>query len=228
MNTIAPNTPAGATPRDTLVRAGIAVELVTIGWMLVEAVVAIGAGIVASSVLLTAFGLDSVIELVTGGVLLWRLMTEARASALDRVERAERLAAWVTGIALILLCVYVVAISTLSLLTQTRADSSAIGIGLALVALVIMPLLAWRKRAIATPLGSAALRGDAACSITCAYMAGALLVGLLLNALFGWWWADSLVALGLLYWLIPEAREAIAGARAGRAACACGDDDCDE
>ena len=228
MNTIAPNTSAEATPRDALVRAGIAVELVTIGWMLVEAAVTIGAGAVASSVLLTAFGLDSVIELVTGGVLLWRLVTEARASALDRVERAERLAAWVTGIALILLCVYVVATSALSVLTQTRAESSVVGIGLALAAIVIMPLLAWRKRAIATPLGSAALRGDAACAGACAYMAGALLVGLLLNALLGWWWADSLVALGLLYWLIPEVCEAIAGARAGRAACACGGDDCDE
>ena len=93
---------------------------------------------------------------------------------------------------------------------------------------VAMPVLAWRKRAIAAPLGSAALRGDAACSITCAYMAGTLLVGLTLTALFGWWWADSLAALGLLLWLVPEAREAITGARAGHGACACGADDCED
>jgi divalent metal cation (Fe/Co/Zn/Cd) transporter len=99
--------------------------------------------------------------------------------------------------------------------------------GLALVAVVAMPVLAWRKRAIAAPLGSAALRGDAACSITCAYMAGTLLVGLTLTALFGWWWADSLAALGLLVWLVPEAREAIEGARAGQGACACGADGCE-
>jgi divalent metal cation (Fe/Co/Zn/Cd) transporter len=91
-----------------------------------------------------------------------------------------------------------------------------------------MPVLAWRKRAIAAPLGSAALRGDAACSITCAYMAATLLVELTLNALFGWWWADSLAALGLLVWLVPEAHEAIAGARAGHGACACGEDECEE
>lgn len=229
MRIFAPLPPANvAAQRNRLVKAGIQIELATVVWMLIEAAIAISAGIVARSVLLTAFGLDSVIELVTGGVLLWRLITEARGSALDRVERAERLAAWVVGVALILLCAYIVLTSALGLLTHTRAESSEIGIGLALVAVVFMPVLAWRKRGIAALLGSAALRGDAACSITCAYMAGALLAGLLLNALFGWWWADSLAALGLLYWLIPEAREALEGARAGRAACACGDDDCED
>jgi uncharacterized integral membrane protein len=141
-----------------------------------------------------------------------------RGGSLERVERAENRVAWVTGVALLLLCVYVVATAALNLLTRTHAESSPIGIGLALVAVVGMPLLAWRKRVIAAPLGSAALRGDAACSITCAYMAGTLLVGLTLNALFGWWWADSLAALGLLYWLVPEAREALEGARAGHGA----------
>jgi divalent metal cation (Fe/Co/Zn/Cd) transporter len=184
--------------------------------MLLEAAIAIGAGLIARSVLLTAFGLDSVIELVTGGVLLWRLVTEARGSALDRVERAEGRAAGVAGVALILLCAYIVATSALSLLLHSHAESSPVGIGLALVAVVGMPLLAWRKRIIAARLGSAALRGDAA-----------LFLGLLLNAAFGWWWADSLAALALLYWLIPETREAIEGARAGRASCACGEDDCE-
>lgn len=221
-----PTAPTNA-ERNRLIRAGVHVEMVTVCWMLVEAVVAIGAGIFARSVLLTAFGLDSVVELVTGGILLWRLLSEARGGAFDQVERAEKRAAWVAGVALILLCAYIATTSALSLITQTRAESSAFGIGLALVAVAGMPLLAWRKRAIAAPLGSAALRGDAACSITCAYMAGALLVGLLLNTLFGWWWADNVVALGLLYWLIPEAREAIEGARAGHAACACGDDECE-
>lgn len=212
--------------RDALVRAGVRVEMVTVVWMAAEAVIAISAGIAAQSVLLTAFGLDSVIELVTGGTLLWRLATEARGGSLEHVERAENRAAWVTGVALLLLCIYVVATAALSLLTRTHAESSLIGIGLALVAVVGMPLLAWRKRVIAAPLGSAALRGDAACSITCAYMAGTLLVGLTLNALFGWWWADSLAALGLLYWLAPEAREALEGARAGHGAC--GEDGCED
>lgn len=210
------------------VRAGVRIEVVTVAWMAVEAVVAIGAGVLARSVLLTAFGLDSVIELVTGGVLLWRLATEARGDSLERVERAEVRAAWVTGVGLALLCGYVVATSALSLLASNRAERSLVGIGLAVAALLGMPLLARRKRAIAARIGSAALRGDAACSITCAYMAGTLLIGLALNAALGWWWADSLAALALLYWLVPEAREALDGARRGRAACECGDDGCDD
>lgn len=213
--------------RDALVRAGIRVESLTIAWMALEAAVALSAGIVARSIALTGFGLDSVIELVTGGALLWRLVTEAHGGSLERVERAEHRAAWVTGVALALLCAYILITTALSLLTRTHADSSPVGIALALAAVIGMPALAWRKRAIATPLGSAALRGDAACSITCASMAGALLVGLTLNSLFGWWWADSLAALCLLYWLASEAREAIEGARAGHGACACGEDNCE-
>lgn len=214
--------------RDRQVRAGVRIEIVTLIWMTVEAAVGIGAGVAARSVLLTAFGLDSVIELVTGGALLWRLATEARGGSLARVEWAERRAAWIAGIGLALLCAYVVVLSALSLLTRVRADASPVGIALAAVALAGMPLLARRKRRIAAAIESPALRGDAACSITCAYMAGALLLGLLARALFGWWWADSLAALALLIWLVPETREALDGARSGRAACACGDDDCAE
>src|SRR5262249_27605974 len=135
-------------------------------------------------------------------------------------------AAWITGVGLVLLCFYVVASAALGLLTHNRAEASAVGIALAVVAVIGMPLLTWRKRAIATRLGSAALRGDAACSITCAYMAGTLLVGLVLGAALQWWWADSVAALALLYWLIPEARGALEGARAGRGGCSCGDDAC--
>jgi divalent metal cation (Fe/Co/Zn/Cd) transporter len=203
------------------VRAGVRVEVVSLVWMLVEAAVALGAGVIARSVLLTAFGLDSLVELLTGAVLLWRLATEARGASLERVEQAERHAAWIAAIGLAALCLYVVVTAALSLLTHTRAAASAAGIALAVAAVAGMPLLAWRKRAIAAPLASAALRADAACSITCAYMAGMLLAGLALNAHFGWWWADSLAALALLYWLVPEAREALAGAHAGHAACDC-------
>ena len=212
--------------RATAVRSGVRVDQVTVGWMVIEAAVAIGAGVLAQSVLLTAFGIDSLIELVTGGVLLWRLLTETRGGSLTRVERAENRAAWVTGIALVLLCLYVVISAAAALLTRTEPDRSYAGIVIALAAVIGMPILARRKRHIAAQLNSAALRGDAACSITCAYMAGTLLVGLVLNAAFGWWWADSLGALVLLYWLGHEAREALEGARAGRGGCACGDAGC--
>lgn len=212
--------------RARAVRAGVTVEIVTVVWMLVEAIVAIGAGLVARSVLLTAFGIDSVIELVTGGVLLWRLTTEAQGGALERIEWAENRAAWVTGVGLVLLCLYVVVSAAAGLLLHNRPDSSLVGIGLAVAAVSGMPVLARRKRAIAARIGSAALRGDAACSLTCAYMAATLLIGLALNAAFHWWWADSVAALGLLYWLGSEAKEALEGARAGRGGCSCGDDGC--
>jgi divalent metal cation (Fe/Co/Zn/Cd) transporter len=197
----------------------VRIEMITVAWMLVEAVVGIGAGIAARSVLLTAFGIDSVVELLTGATLLWRLSAEDRGGSLDRVERAENRAAWITGIGLTALCVYIVVTSGLSLVFQNKPAESPAGIGLAVIAVVAMPILAWRKRAIAIQIDSGALRADAACSITCAYMAGTLLVGLALNALVHWWWADAVAALALLYWLIPEAREALAGARAGGGAC---------
>lgn len=209
--------------RASHIRVGVRVEMVTVAWMVIEAVVAIGAGVLAASVLLTAFGLDSVIELVTGGALLCWLATEAWGGDLERVERAENRAAWVTGVGLVALCLYVVASVAFGLLTQALPESSAVGIGLSIAALVIMPILARRKRVIAARIDSAALRGDAACSLTCAYMAGALLVGLTLNAAFHWQWADSVAALGLLSWLVPEARDALEGARAGRGGCRCGD-----
>ena len=213
--------------RGRAVRAGVRVEQLTIGWMTVEAIVALTAGLLARSVLLTAFGIDSVIELVTGGVLLWRLSTEARGGSLARVERAENRAAWVTGIGLVLLCAYIIGSAGVGLWTHSRPEKAPVGIALALVAVVGMPLLARRKRAIAARLDSAALRRDAACSLTCAYMAATLLVGLVLTATFGWWWADSVAALGFLYWLQHEAREALDGARAGRGGCSCGDPGCE-
>jgi len=219
---------AAIAQRADQVRSGVRVEMVTIVYMVIEAAVALGAGILARSVLLTAFGIDSLIELVTGGVLLWRLLTEARGGALERVERAENRAAWVTGVGLVVLCGYVVLSAGASLALRAEPDSSVPGLTLAVVAVVLMPVLAWRKRTIAAQIGSAALRGDAACSLTCAYMAGALLVGLGLNAAFGWWWADPLAALVMLYWLQGEAREALEGARAGRGGCGCGDDACEE
>jgi divalent metal cation (Fe/Co/Zn/Cd) transporter len=223
------STPLTLTPlrRTADIRAGVHVEIITVVWMLVEAAVAIGAGIQARSVLLTAFGLDSVIELVSGGALLWRLSVEARRGSLERVERAENRAAWITGIALIPLCVYIVATSTLSLLTHAKPEGSVVGIGLAVAALLIMPWLVWRKRTIAAKINSSALRGDAACSLTCAQMAAALLVGVALNTVFGLWWADAVAALALLYWIVPEAREALEGARSGRGGCGCGDDGCE-
>ncbi len=225
LNVLAAPDPSGR-GRGAAVRAGVRIEQVTIAWMVIEAAVAVGAGLLAHSVLLIAFGIDSVIELVTGGVLLHRLLTELRGGNLEQVERAENRAAWITGTALILLCLYIVTGAAVGLLSRAEPDRSFAGILIAGVAVIGMPILARRKRAIADQLNSPALRGDAACSITCAYMAATLLVGLGLSALFSWWWADSVAALLLLYWLGREARTTLSAARAGRGGCCSGEEPC--
>jgi divalent metal cation (Fe/Co/Zn/Cd) transporter len=198
------------------VRLGIWVEIFTVLWMVVEAVVSIGAGIAARSALLTAFGIDSVIELVSGAMLLWRLSVEARGEDTKYIERAEQRAAWVVAVVLALLCVYVLATAVYGLLTQSRPENSLVGIAISIAAFVVMPILGITKRRIAARIGSSALRGDAASSFTCGYMAGAVLLGVGLNALFHWWWAEDVASLLFLFWLIGETREAVEEAPEGR------------
>jgi divalent metal cation (Fe/Co/Zn/Cd) transporter len=202
--------------REQAVRAGIRAEVLTVGWVFVEAAIAIGAGFASRSVLLVAFGVDSVIELVSGFVLLWRLSMEASGHPLERVERAERMAAWAVGIALLLLSIYIVMSAFLGLLAGAKPGESPAGIGLAVAALFIMPALARTKQRIAGQLHSASLRGDAACSMACAAMAGTMFIGLLLNAVLNWWWAEYLASLTFLYWLVPEARAALRAGSQGK------------
>jgi divalent metal cation (Fe/Co/Zn/Cd) transporter len=197
------------------VRAGIWIELVTLVWMTIEASVAITVGFATRSVSLQGFGIDSIIELIAGGILLWRLLVEQRGGSLERIEQAERRASWVTAISLLALAAYIIGDTALSFVTGTRPESSWWGVGLAVAAAIGMPLLWQGKLRVAKRIGSAALKADAACSVTCAYMSLTLLAGLLLNRFFGWWWADPLAALGLVYFLIQEGREALHEARTG-------------
>ncbi|MBV9278882.1 MAG: cation transporter [Chloroflexi bacterium] len=197
------------------VRAGVRVEIVTVVWMVLEAAIGIEAGIAAGSVLLTAFGIDSVIELISGSILLWRLSIQARGGDPERAERAERRSALVVAGALCLLCLYVLGSALHGLLSHAHPERSPVGIGLAAAALIVMPWLAAAKRRIASRIDSGALRGDAASSITCAYMAGTVLAGLVLNAALGWWWAEDVAALAFLVWLAGETWEALEEAREG-------------
>lgn len=201
--------------RRAALQAGVRIETFTVLWMVLEAAISIGAGIVAGSLLLTAFGIDSVIELVSGGILLWRLSVEARGSDVELVEHAERRAAWIVGIALAALCIYVLASAISGLVTQSKPGSSPVGLAISAAAVVVMPWLAVTKRRLAARLDSGALRGDAASSLTCGYMAATVLVGLALNALFHWWWAEDIAALVFVVWLVGEAREALEEARGG-------------
>src|SRR5436190_8424062 len=206
-------------------RLGVRIELVTIIWMTIEASVAIVTGFATHSVSLQGFGIDSIIELIAGGVLLWRLRVEQRGGTTGVVEQAERRAAWITAIGLFALAVYIVGDSAFAFLTRSRPEASWWGIGLAISATIVMPLLWQGKLRVARRIESAALKADAMCSITCAYMAITLLVGLLLNKFFGWWWADPLAALALVYFIVKEGREALHEARTGETCC-CGEEEC--
>ena len=194
--------------REAALRAGVRLEFATVAWMAVEAVLAIGAGIAARSVLLTAFGFDSVIELISGGTLLWRLSSESRGASAERIEAVERRATWISAVLLALLCLYLVGVGLVGLATRLRPEGSALGVGVAAAAVVVMPLLAWRKRRVNVTLDSSALRADIAETITCAYLAAATLAGTALNLFAGLWWAEYAAALVLLIFIGMETREA--------------------
>jgi divalent metal cation (Fe/Co/Zn/Cd) transporter len=192
------------------IRAGIRVEWFTIVWMVIEALLSVGAGLAAGSIALLAFGLDSVLELVSAGVLMWRLRMESLGLVPSTlIEQAERRASRVVGWSLLLLAAYVVIQSAYDLWRRAAPESSPIGIALAAAALLIMPALVRTKLRIASAINSPALKGDAACGVVCLYMAATLLVGLVLRAWLGWWWADPVAALGIVYFIIREGREAL-------------------
>lgn len=207
------------------VRLGVWIELATMVWMVIEAGVALSVGFATHSVSLQGFGLDSIVELIAGGILLWRLLVEQRGGSTEHIETAERRGTFVTAISLFALAVYIVGDSAFAFVSRTQPEASWWGVGLAIAAAIVMPLLWQGKLRVAKQIGSAALKADAACSVTCAYMSLTLLAGLLLNRLLGWWWADPLAALALVYFLVQEGREAWHEARTGET-CRCGDEEC--
>jgi divalent metal cation (Fe/Co/Zn/Cd) transporter len=202
---------AGGERRAEAVSRALRLEVVTIVWMTVEAVGAIGAGLLARSTLLLAFGIDSVIELASAGVLYKRLRIEAAGGDTHRVEATEAKAGRIGGTLLFILAAYVVATSIYKLFHRGGADESYVGLAIAAVAAVGMPLLARAKIRVADRIGSRALRADAMETFTCGYMSWILLAGLGANALLHWWWLDGAGALVLVPLLIKEGREAFTG-----------------
>ena len=202
-----------AIERQAAVRTGVRLEVVTVVWMAFEAVLAIGAGFAAKSVLLTAFGFDSVIELLSGITLLWWLSAEARRSGTAHIEGMERRATQISAVLLVLLCGYLVFVGVGGLVLRLHPEGSVLGVAVSATAVVVMPLLAWRKRRVNATLDSAALRADIAETVTCAYMAAATLAGTALNLIAGWWWAEYVAALALLVFIVMETREAVEAAR---------------
>ena len=202
---------AELTTRTKALRNGIRLEVFTVVWMTGEAALAIGAGIAARSVLLTAFGADSLIELISGATLLWRLNVESRVGDESRIDAVEKQATRVSALLLVLLCMYVVVSSLAGLILRVEPERSGIGIAVSALAIVLMPWLATRKRSVNATLNSSALRADIVESVTCAYLAAVTLVGLGIGFVAGWWWIEYVAAFALLRWLIPEAREALEG-----------------
>ena len=199
------------------VRSGVRLEMLTVVWMAIEAVLAIGAGVAARSVLLTAFGADSLVELLSGATLLWRLRVEAAGGDDARVDAVERQANWISAVLLVLLCAYVALTSIAGVVLRVEPKGSWLGVAVSAAAVVVMPWLAARKRTANRIIGSSALRADIAESVTCAFLAGVTLIGAAIDAVTGLWWVEYLAAVILLWWLVPEAREALAAARGGKA-----------
>lgn len=198
-----------------MVKKGVWIEILSILWMFVEAGVAVGTGVAAHSLSLVAFGADSVIELVSAFVLLWRLWIEMKREALSKVERAEKTASWVVGIALLLLAFYIAVTAALDLFHHSNAESNAWGIALAFASGILMPAIAFAKRKIGKAIKSGALVSDGECSMVCAYMSWVLIVGLLFNALLKWWWIDSAISFVFVVIVVREGLEAIGEAREG-------------
>ncbi len=184
---------------------GRRLEYFTIGWNVVEAAVAVGAGAAAGSIALIGFGADSVIESLSGAVLLWRLQAH------EADEQRERRALRLVGGTFLVLAAYVAFDAGKMLLWREPPETSLVGILLAVVSLIVMPLLARAKRRVAGRLASGALAADSRQTSLCAYLSAILLGGLVLNAIWGWWWADPAAALVMVPIIAREGFEALRG-----------------
>ncbi len=197
------------------VQVALWLTYITIGWMTIEGAASLLLGWASKSLLLEAFGIDSIVELFSASILLWRLKVEASGLADEtRVEVVERRAARWVGYSLYALVVYVLFNSFVGLFVAERVTDtheSVWGIIIGLIAKVGMPILAGYKLRVAARLNSRALRADAMEAITCGYLSIVLIVGLAATRVLGWWWLDSVAALVLIPFLIKEGRAAIRG-----------------
>src|SRR5438445_11315773 len=193
-------------------RAPLRLEIVTIVWMVIEAAVAVGAGIAARSLLLIAFGIDSAIELASAVIVFRRFrfeFAEKSESARRCATEIEYKTARIAGYLLFLLSAYVLVQAGFGLMTRHAAETSPIGIALAIIAAFGMPFLAKAKLRVADGIGSRSLRVDATETFTCGYLARVLLAGLALNAVTHWWRLDSVASLAIVPLLLREGYEAL-------------------
>jgi len=202
---------AGAADRGRLLARALRLEYLTVGWNVVEGVIAVAAALAAGSVALLGFGIDSFVESASGTILIWRLLAERRSTDEERIEQVERRARQLVALSLALLAAYVALDAVTSLAAGERPDASPVGLALAVASLVVMWWLARAKRRVAIALDSRAMAADAFQTTACFWLSVALLVGVGANLLFGAWWADPVAALAMTVFIAREALEAWRG-----------------
>ena len=194
--------------------------VVTTAYNLLEAGVALWAGIRARSIALVGFGLDSVIEMAAALTLLWRLKVGASGADAETVEKAESGVRRFVGVTFIALALYVTVQSLWTFWTRRAPAESLVGIILSVASLIVMPLVAWGKMRAAVKICSRALRSEAKETLACSYLSLCLFLGLAANAMLGWWWADPAAGLLMVPWLVKEGREGIRGEECASDSCA--------
>jgi cation diffusion facilitator family transporter len=198
--------------RRALIKKGLGLTIFTVAWNVIEGVIAITAGVLANSVALISFGIDSFVESTSAGVLSWRLSHELNNDSTESAERAEKLAAKIAGSILLLLAAYIVIDAGRRLFGfGGEAEKSWLGIGLTIISVVVMPFVARAKLKVAAAINSRALRADAMETLACTWLSIATLAGLGLNMAFGWTWADPVSALLIVPLVIKEGMEGLRG-----------------
>jgi len=197
-----------ALDRQAVARRGKQLEYFTIAWNSLEGLVAVVTGALAGSISLVGFGVDSFIEVTSGAVLLWRMSLDAD---VRKRERREKLSLRIVGACFLALAAYVGYESISDLVSRKSPAHSIPGIVLACVSLVVMPLLSRAKKKVSNELGSVAMHADAKQTDFCVYLSVILLLGLLLNAALGWWWADPVAALTMVPLIAKEGAQATRG-----------------
>jgi divalent metal cation (Fe/Co/Zn/Cd) transporter len=204
---------ASAARREELHRRGVRLEVFTVAWNAVEAVVAVGIGIAVGSVALIGFGADSGIEVISAVALLWRLLKAGPHASVPEEGAAERKALYLVAATFLLLALYIIYEAVGALLSGEGPQSSTVALALSAVSLVVMPVLAHLKGRTGREMGSRALVADSKETWVCSYLSLALLLGVGLNVVFGWWWADPVGALAMLPVIVWQGWETLGEAR---------------
>jgi len=200
-----------AVPREPILARALRLEYLTVGWNVVEGVIAVTAALAAGSVALLGFGIDSFVESASGSVLIWRLRAERRHASASAIEQVERRAQRLVAVSLFALAAYIIGDAAYSLTTGERPAPSTVGMIVTAVSLGVMWWLARAKLRAARALGSRALESDAFQTTACWWLSLAALVGIGLNAALSWWWADPVAAIVISLLIIHEGREAWRG-----------------